>query len=120
MTDTQYAVQPGQLTVAATITGGIHVLTPAGEIDHHTGDSLRQALDLTSTPHPRVIVDMRQVTFIDSSGINILIAAHQALTSAGGWLRLATPSKNVMRTLALVGIDTVIDCHETLGQALND
>ncbi|CAK7286427.1 Anti-sigma factor antagonist [Streptomyces misionensis JCM 4497] len=120
MTGGTHAVQPGQLTVAATITGGIHVLTPAGEIDHHTGDSLSQTLDLSSTPRPRVVVDMRQVTFMDSSGINILIAVHRALTGAGGRLRLAAPRTAVMRTLALVGIDTVIDCHETFDQVLND
>ncbi|MFF7892495.1 STAS domain-containing protein [Streptomyces sp. NPDC007907] len=41
---------------------------------------------------------MRQVAFMDSSGINILIAVHQAVTAAGGWLRLADPAGSVMRT----------------------
>ncbi|MEV0981820.1 STAS domain-containing protein [Streptomyces sp. NPDC049915] len=116
----EHVVQPGQLSVTASTAGGIQVLTLAGEIDHHTGDTLRQALDPTVTPSPRVVVDMRQVTFMDSSGINILITAHQALTQAGGWLRLASVGHAVMRTLQLVGIDTLIDTHETLDQALTD
>ncbi|MFF2205480.1 STAS domain-containing protein [Streptomyces sp. NPDC058145] len=116
--DTEQAVQPEQLSIVATTTNGIHVLTVAGEIDHHTGDALSQALDLSGTPRPHVVVDLGQVTFMDSSGINILIAAHRTLTEAGGWLRLSNPTGTVLRTLQLIGLDTVIDCRETLDHAL--
>ncbi|MFC9284631.1 STAS domain-containing protein, partial [Streptomyces collinus] len=58
-------------------------------------------------------------TFMDSSGINILIAAHRTLTDTGGHLHLARPTQTVLRTLQIVGIDTVIDCHTTLPQALD-
>ncbi|MGW2836141.1 STAS domain-containing protein [Streptomyces sp. NPDC001286] len=102
----------------ATTADGIRVLTLAGEIDHHTGATLRQALDTSSTPLTRVVIDMGQVTFMDSSGINILIHAHQDLTQAGGWLRLAAAGPSVMRTLRIVGVDALIDCHDTLHQAL--
>ncbi|MEU6602888.1 STAS domain-containing protein [Streptomyces flaveolus] len=117
-TSPEHAGRTGQLSVVATATDGIRVLTLAGEIDHHTGDALRQALDTSHTPRPRVVVDMRQVTFMDSSGINIFIAAHQALSEAGGWLRLAAVGASVMRIISLVGVDAVIDCRETLRQAL--
>ncbi|MGV9244460.1 hypothetical protein [Streptomyces sp. NPDC003710] len=46
------------------------------------------------------------------------MTAHRTLTEAGGWLRLAQPRPAVQRVLHLVGIDTIIDCHETLPQAL--
>ncbi|MFF7976851.1 anti-sigma factor antagonist [Streptomyces sp. NPDC007905] len=120
MTGAEHAGQAGQLTVETTATDGIRVLSLAGEIDHHTGDTLRQALDASGTPRPRIVVDMHQVTFMDSSGINILIGAHRSLSEAGGWLRPAAIRESVMRTISLVGIDTVIDCHETLQQALID
>ncbi|MEU4038979.1 STAS domain-containing protein [Streptomyces collinus] len=116
--DPENLPQPDRLQVTGDATDEIQVLTPAGEIDHHTGDALRQALDAISTPRPRVVVDLHQVTFMDSSGINILIVAHRALTDAGGWLRLARPTAPVLRTLQIVGIDTVIGCHTTLPEAL--
>jgi stage II sporulation protein AA (anti-sigma F factor antagonist) len=116
--DIQTDEPAGRLSVVATATDGIRVLTLAGEIDHHTGKQLRDALDVTGTPRPRVVVDLRQVTFMDSSGINILIAAHQATTTAGGWLRLAGPTGGVLRTVQLIGIDALIDCHPTLQEAL--
>ncbi len=118
MTDTGQAEQVGGLSVMTTTTDGIRVLTLAGEIDHHTGDQLRHALDVTDTARPRIVIDMRQVTFMDSSGINILIAAHRAVTEACGWLRLAAPTDSVLRVLQLVGIDDIIKCHPTLHEAL--
>ncbi|MER6186104.1 STAS domain-containing protein [Streptomyces sp. NPDC001652] len=119
MTDTGQAAQPDRLTVLSTTTDGIRVLTLTGEIDHDTGQPLRQALDTSETPRPRIVVDLSRVTFMDSTGINILIAAHRSLTEAGGWIRLAAPTEAVLRTLQIVGVDTVIDCRETLRQALS-
>ncbi|MEU2427733.1 STAS domain-containing protein [Streptomyces sp. NPDC007851] len=119
MINTGPTEQPGPLSVVSTTVNGIRVVTLAGEIDHHTGGTLRQALDASSTPRPRVVVDLRQVTFMDSSGINVFITAHRTLSEAGGWLRLAAPGAAVMRTLNIVGVDTLIDCRETLQQALD-
>ena len=59
---------------------------------HITGQTLRQTLDALVTSPQRLVLDLRHVTFMDSTGINILIAAHQSATDAGGWLRLAGPT----------------------------
>lgn len=119
MADTEQAEQPGRLSVVTSTTEGIHVLTLAGEIDHDTGETLRDALDIRA-PRPRVVVDLHRVTFMDSSGINVFIAAHRALTEAGGWLRLAALTESVLRTVQIVGVDTVIDCRPSLRQALGN
>ncbi|MEJ8667549.1 STAS domain-containing protein [Streptomyces sp. MS1.AVA.1] len=79
---------------------------------------LRQALDATAPPGPGVVADMSGVSFMDSTGINILITVHRDLAEAGGRLRLAAPTGPVLHTIRLVGIDTVIDCHDTLRQGL--
>ncbi|MFD8207057.1 STAS domain-containing protein [Streptomyces sp. NPDC059695] len=111
---------PGNLTVAlATGTSGIHVVSLAGEVDHATGSLLAEALATVGDGvHPRVVIDLSQVTFMDSSGINILITSHHALTESQGWLRLASPTQAVMRAIRIVGIDAFIDCHATLPRAL--
>ncbi|KUL69488.1 anti-anti-sigma factor [Streptomyces sp. NRRL WC-3605] len=90
----------------------------AGGIDYDTCDTLQQTLEITDPSLPRVVVDMRQVTFMDSSGINVLLAAYRAHRGAGGWLRLAGTTGAALRALQIVGLDTVIDCHETVDQAL--
>jgi stage II sporulation protein AA (anti-sigma F factor antagonist) len=119
MADTGQGMQPGPLSVVSTTTDGIRVLTLAGEIDYDTGPALREALDAAGILRPRIVVDLSRVTFMDSTGINLFIAAHRTLTEAGGWIRLAAPSEAVLRTLQIVGVDTVIDCRETLRQALS-
>ncbi|MER7485105.1 STAS domain-containing protein [Streptomyces sp. NPDC126497] len=123
MTDAQFAEQaprPGSgLSVTAATTDGLRVLTLVGEIDHDTGKTLRHALDLSPTDPSRIVADLRQVTFMDSSGINIFLTAHHTATAAGGWLRLAAPTPAVLRTLQIVGIDEIIDCHPTLQDALS-
>lgn len=119
MADTEPAARSGQLSVVSTTTDGIRVLTLAGEIDRDTVQALRQALDASGTTRPRIVVDLSRVTFMDSTGINIFIAAHRALTQADGWIRLAAPTEAVMRLLQIVGIDAVIDCRETLRRALS-
>ncbi|MFI0811950.1 STAS domain-containing protein [Streptomyces echinatus] len=120
MTNAGQGGQAGRFSVVVTATDGIRVLTLTGEIDHHTGDRLRQGLDVSGTPRPRLVIDMHGVTFMDSTGINILIAAHRTVTEAGGWLRLAAPTGPVRRLLSIVGVDAVIDCRETLRQALSN
>lgn len=116
---TDQTVQLGLLSVVTTVNDGIRVVSPTGEIDQQTSEPLRQALDAIAPPGPRVVADMSGVSFMDSTGINILIAAHRDLTQIGGWLRLAAPTDPVLRTIRLVGVDAVIDCHETLRQALH-
>ncbi|WP_240926105.1 STAS domain-containing protein [Streptomyces sp. JB150] len=120
MADAEHAAQHGRLSAVVTETDGIRVVALAGEIDHHTADTLREALDAAGEPRPRVVADMGQVTFMDSSGINVLITAHGALGEAGGWLRLAAPTGTVKRTLNIVGVDAFIDCRESLSHALDD
>ncbi|MEU0030892.1 STAS domain-containing protein [Streptomyces sp. NPDC006335] len=119
MPDTEQAPQPDQLSIVDTSSEGIRILTVAGEIDYDTCETLRQALDVPATPPPRLVIDMRQVTFMDSTGINLLIAAHQSATDAGGWIRLAAPTSSVIRTIQIVGLDALIDCHATLREALS-
>jgi stage II sporulation protein AA (anti-sigma F factor antagonist) len=63
---------------------------------------------------------MRQVTFMDSVGINLFLTAHRSLTQAGGWLRLAGVGTTVMRTFQVVGIDQLLDIRETREQALSE
>ncbi|CAL9278655.1 hypothetical protein SUDANB135_00041 [Streptomyces sp. SudanB135_2055] len=117
-TNSERPDQPDRLSTATTVTDSIRVVTLAGEVDQRNGVLLTHALRLDAADLPRVVIDMSRVTFMDSSGINILIAAHKDLTAASGWLRLAAPTAAVLRVLQLVGVDQFIECHPTLTEAL--
>ncbi|MGW2115013.1 STAS domain-containing protein [Streptomyces zhihengii] len=109
-----------RLQVVTETVDGAHVVTPAGEIDHHNRQLLGDALQPPHGHAPRTVVDLRRVTFMDSTGINTLLAAHQSHTANGGSLRIAAPSSVVTRLLGIVGVDQVIPCHDTLENALAD
>ena len=121
MTDNQKADRPDQLFVERKVVDGVLVVTVQGEIDHNVKDVLSEALmseDGTVAP-PRIVADLSGVTFMDSSGINVFVAAYQQVDGAQGWLRIAGAQGPVLRVLSLVGVDALVPCHPTVEQAMN-
>ncbi|MFD9437117.1 STAS domain-containing protein [Streptomyces sp. NPDC060002] len=119
MTDTHGAARPGHLSIGHTAIDGIRVVTLRGEIDHDVKDMLGEALlSCDGATPPRTVVDLSGVTFMDSSGINVLVATHKSMNDAQGWLRIAGAQESVLRLLEIVGLNDVIPCHATVEQAL--
>ena len=77
-------------------------IVASGEIDAHTAPSLAAAIDGAG---PDVALDLSGVEFVDSSGLRVLIDAHQRLDEAGGALRIVSPSDPVRRLLEISGVD---------------
>ncbi|MFE6486230.1 STAS domain-containing protein [Streptomyces sp. NPDC057757] len=120
MTDTHGAARP-DLSIGHTSIDGIRVVTMRGEIDRAIREELTEALlSHGGVTPPRTVVDLSGVTFMDSSGINALIAAHKSTHDAQGWLRIAGAQASVLRLLEIVGLDQVIGCHPTVEHALTD
>ena len=65
----------------------------------------------------RVIVDMLNVSFIDSSVIRILVLAHRGTTSAGGWLRVVYTHHLVRRVIEMCGLAEVLPQYPTIEAA---
>jgi stage II sporulation protein AA (anti-sigma F factor antagonist) len=97
---------------------GVHILALAGEIDHTTADTFRQALTPDGRSPRYTVVDFRDVTFMDFSGINALVAANNTAQAHGGWLRLAHTPARVLDLLHIVGLDDIIPLYPTLNGAL--
>jgi anti-sigma B factor antagonist len=56
-----------------------------------------------------VTIDLRDVGFIDSSGLRALVVAHKALQDQGGSLVVANPSASTARLLEVTGLDGLFD-----------
>ncbi|MFI1168164.1 STAS domain-containing protein [Streptomyces sp. NPDC020801] len=120
MAETEGASAPERLLITRTTAGdGTSVVTLAGEVDLDGSARLREALLSCPGTGPGTVVDLADVTFMDSSGINALITAHQAAQADGTRLCLAAPQHAVLRVLQLVGVDTLIPCYPTLEEALS-
>ncbi|MFE6174464.1 STAS domain-containing protein [Streptomyces sp. NPDC056464] len=118
MADIDNADSPDQLAIEHRVVDGVRVVTVRGEIDQTVQEAFGKALleDDGGVP-PRIVLDLGGVTFMDSSGINVLLSAHRRASAADGWLRLAGARDAVLRVLQLVGVDTVIGCYPTVEQA---
>lgn len=85
-----------------TIETSDHGLLAVGEIDAHTAPTLAASLDAAA---PKVRLNLSGVEFVDSSGLRVLIDAHQRLQEAGGSLTIASPSPAVRRLFEISGVD---------------
>lgn len=79
-----------------------------GEIDVATCTELWERLAAEIERTTAVILDLSGTTFIDSSGLSVIVRAMRTLDSRGGSLVLRNPRPSVARVLALTGLDKVL------------
>ncbi|MFI0242259.1 STAS domain-containing protein [Streptomyces sp. NPDC016845] len=111
--------EPDGLAVTARVQEGVLVLGLAGTPDHTGQSALHRALEAADPSLCRIVCDLEQLTFMDSTGINLFLIMHRRAGQQDGWLRLTAAPEPVLRTLQLVGLDQVISLHPTVAHALN-
>lgn len=109
----------GRLRVAVRQHGPSAVVTPSGELDHHTADLLRERLDeCVDSGVARLVVDCSALEFCDSTGLNVLLSARLRAEAVGGGVHLTGMLPAVARVFEITGAEAVFTVHETLEQAL--
>jgi anti-sigma B factor antagonist len=89
-----------------------------GEVDVYTSPSLKQSLiAATEGGCTTVIVDMDNVSFIDSSGLGVLVGALRRSREASGELRLVVSRDNLVKIFRITGLDRVFPMYATLDEA---
>ena len=98
-----------ELKVSTRSQGGCVVMSLGGEIDLYTAPRLHgELVTLLSGDSPvQVVVDMSGVDFCDSTGMNVLLAAHRRAREQGGDLELAAPRPAVRKILQVTGLESV-------------
>jgi len=85
------------------------ILLLAGELDAATVPQLELALgEAERRGAEEIVIDLERLTFIDSTGLQALVASQHRLNCEGPALLIRRPSEEVARTIALVGLDTVL------------
>lgn len=98
--------------------GGAIVVRLSGELDLYNAEVLRTTLLETAAEQPeRLIVDLGEVRFIDSTALSVLIEARGRLPGGRGFL-LASPGPETSRALQVSGLDRHFAIHDTVGDAL--
>lgn len=105
-----------ELRVSSRSQGDHIVLSLAGEIDLYTAPRLQTELTaaLAGTKPAQIVVDMSAVEFCDSTGMNVLLAAHRLASEKGGDLALAAPRPPVRKILEVTGLQSVFTIHDDL------
>jgi anti-anti-sigma factor len=98
---------------------GVHIVAVAGELDLSNVAELRRRADgaLANGP-PRLVIDLGEVTHIDSSGLAELLAIHQRARDLSGALALVVTSASIRRTLQIRGVDSLFTLAETRDDAV--
>jgi anti-anti-sigma factor len=108
-----------RLNVTVEESPGYAVITVRGEVDVTTGSRLREPLyDLLRRTCCQHVVDLRAVTFLDSTGLGILVGDHKRLRDRGGSLRVVCGPGLVSRVFRLTGVDRVVPVHPTVEAAV--
>jgi anti-sigma B factor antagonist len=98
---------------ARVVTGdGFVVVSLTGELDLAEAPRLRDVLDdVLGSPPQLVVIDAAELTFLDSSGIGVLVGAHNALEAAGSQFVIANLAEMTGKPIRLTEVDTAISVH---------
>lgn len=82
------------------------VFTVSGEVDHHGAKGLMQEIDRALERHisRRLVVNLSGVSFMDSSGIALLLRFHRRATEVGGSVRVQGTPEQAMKVLRSAGL----------------
>jgi anti-sigma B factor antagonist len=98
--------------------GGATVVEVGGEVELHSASHLRdELLRAGEAEHPCVVVDLSRVTFIDSTGLGVLVGALKRVREKGA-LSLVCPQRQVRRVFEITGLTKVFPMFNTLDEAV--
>lgn len=106
------------LTLHTRTTAAGPVLELAGDLDHHSAGEVREALaGVLLRAGQQLVLDLGGLTFCDSSGITVLIAARNHALAADAAVVLAAVPDRVARIIRIVGLEQVFPTHATAQDA---
>ena len=99
--------------------GGAVVVAVAGELDLCSSQTLREHLTAAADAGAStIVVDLGELSFIDSTGLGVLALLARRLTPAAADLVIVCPEGRVRGLLAMTGLDRFIPVYPTRGEAL--
>ena len=99
--------------------GDVTTLEIGGEIDLHSAPGLRaELLRLGEAETPRIVVDLKEVSFIDSTGIGVLVGALKRARERGGSVHFSSCQSRVKRVFEITGLMRALPLFSTREEAV--
>ena len=95
------------------------IINLSGELDQYVVAELKESIDIEiqSSLKKNVIINLKSVEMMDSSGIGLIVGRYKLTTSLGGKFAVCNANSNIKRILELSGITKVIKYYNTLSEA---
>ena len=107
----------GGLTILSEREGDIHTIGLSGELDLATAEGVRAELDRVEGGDARsIVLDLSGLTFMDSTGVRLLVQAHLRSTADSERLTLLRGQAAVQRVLQLSGVDVLLPFADGAGR----
>ena len=108
------------LEIAARQREGVNILDLDGRITVGEAGKLREAVEAQKAAgNTRLILNLEQISFIDSTGLGAMVICHTTLTKTGGGLKLLNLNKRNIELLVLTKLHTVFDVYSEERDAIN-
>ncbi len=93
-----------------------------GELDHHSAEHIRQKMDseMIKSTTKNIVIDFSKVTFMDSSGIGIVMGRYKNIRNLNGKLVLVNVSDQVKRIFDMSGLQKIIPVYDSIENAVNN
>jgi anti-sigma B factor antagonist len=99
----------------------IAVVRADGRLNMVSAPELRETITATiAAGRPRIVVDLTDTSFIDSSGLGALIGCLKSARQAEGDLRIAAPNDQVRMVLKLSNVDRILRSYDSAAEAYSD
>ena len=95
------------MSVKINVTGEVVTAYLSGELDHHTAKEMREAIDnaVELNMPTLLILDFKDVNFMDSSGIGLVMGRFRNLAKTGAELHITQTPPQIFKMLKLAGIE---------------
>ena len=101
------------------VDGTTQVVAVRGEIDLFTAPELKTALgEAIEQGRTRMVVDLGETTFLDSTALGVLIGAVKRLRSRDGVLTIVNTDPNIAKTFEITGLDQIFTIRPTRDEAV--
>lgn len=98
------------------------IVSISGEIDHHTSKGIREKVDkeINNSPINNLLFNFSKVSFMDSSGVGVIIGRYKVIQELGGKIGIIGLSPHIRRVFEISGLFKIIPFYANIQEALDN
>lgn len=93
-----------------------------GELDHHNAKAVREKLEtfMINKSVKNLIFDFTDLSFMDSSGIGMIIGRYKLVSALGGDVKIICTNSQIKKLIVMSGLSKIIKVYESVNDALKN